>query len=212
MIRNYQVSIGLYRQTLFFNNIDYRKEHIETGDAEGRIKIQIINQMKKLKHLTLEEKAYIAGFLEGDGCINAQIVRRPDYILKFQIRVSITFFQKTKHHWFLIWLQKKLKYGTLRKRPDQMSEYTIVGCSMVKNVLTELKTFLRLKQPQAKLLLTIIHNMPNIKNDPPAFLKLCEQVDQFIDLNASKKRHITATLVRSELGLKSNLFPLETET
>lgn len=154
-----------------------------------------------MNKLSSEEKAYIAGFLDGDGSINAQIVKREDYILKFQIRVSITFFQKTNRHWFLIKLYKKLSYGTLRKRPDGMSEYSIVGINSVKNVLNLLFPYIKLKKPQAKLLLEIIQNMPKIKNDPYAFLKLCEKVDKFVNLNDSKKREINYKTVRSKLGL-----------
>lgn len=154
-----------------------------------------------MNKLSSEEKAYIAGFLDGDGSINAQIVKREDYVLKFQIRVSITFFQKTNRHWFLIKLYKKLSYGTLRKRPDGMSEYAIVGINSVENVLNLLLPYIELKKPQAKLLLEIIQNMPKVKNDPQAFLKLCEKVDKFINLNDSKKREINYQTVRSTLGL-----------
>ena len=154
-----------------------------------------------MNKLSSEEKAYIAGFLDGDGSINAQIVKREDYVLKFQIRVSITFFQKTNKHWFLIKLYKKLSYGTLRKRPDGMSEYAIVGINSVENVLNLLLPYIELKKPQAKLLLEIIQNMPKVKNDPQAFLKLCEKVDKFINLNDSKKREINYETVRSTLGL-----------
>lgn len=42
--------------------------------------------------------SYIAGFIDGDGSIIAQIVRREDYVRKFQIRVSVVFYQKTKRH------------------------------------------------------------------------------------------------------------------
>ncbi len=38
-----------------------------------------------------EDKAYIAGFLDGDGSIMAQLVFRKDYRLGYQIRVSIVF-------------------------------------------------------------------------------------------------------------------------
>lgn len=168
--------------------------------------------MNKLKNLTVEEKAYIAGFLDGDGYINAQIIRRPDYKLGFQIRVSITFFQKTKYHWFLIWLDKKLDCGTLRKRPDNMSEYIIVGISSVENCLIQLKPYIKLKQRQTRLLLEIIKKMPKVKNDPQAFIKLCEKVDRFTELNYSKKRKIDQHIVRSDLGLLTDLFPVETET
>ena len=42
--------------------------------------------LKKLKRLSPMELSYIAGFLDGDGSIYAQIVKRPDYRLRFQIR------------------------------------------------------------------------------------------------------------------------------
>nr|YP_636258.1 putative site-specific DNA endonuclease [Tupiella akineta]YP_636278.1 putative site-specific DNA endonuclease [Tupiella akineta]AAV80680.1 putative site-specific DNA endonuclease [Tupiella akineta]AAV80700.1 putative site-specific DNA endonuclease [Tupiella akineta] len=168
--------------------------------------------MSKLKKIIPEELSYLAGFLDGDGCINAQIVRRSDYKLKFQIRVSITFFQKTNRHWFLIWLDKKLDCGTLRKRPDGMSEYAIIGIASVRNLLSILKPYLKLKKRQAILLLKIIEKMPHIQNDPQLFLKLCEQVDHFSEFNDSKKRKLTSQVVRSEIGETLNLFPVETET
>nr|YP_009367457.1 putative LAGLIDADG homing endonuclease [Sarcinofilum mucosum]YP_009367482.1 putative LAGLIDADG homing endonuclease [Sarcinofilum mucosum]AAG61152.1 putative site-specific DNA endonuclease [Sarcinofilum mucosum]ARK14450.1 putative LAGLIDADG homing endonuclease [Sarcinofilum mucosum]ARK14452.1 putative LAGLIDADG homing endonuclease [Sarcinofilum mucosum] len=168
--------------------------------------------MSKLKKLTPEELCYLAGFLDGDGCINAQIVRRSDYKLKFQIRVSITFFQKTNRHWFLIWLDKKLDCGTLRKRPDKMSEYAIIGIASVRNILLLFKPYLKLKKRQAILLLKVIEKMPSTQNDPQAFFKLCEQVDQFSEFNDSKKRKLTSQVVRSEIGTAIHLFPVETET
>jgi LAGLIDADG endonuclease len=154
-----------------------------------------------MKTCSCQEKAYIAGFLDGDGCINAQIIKRPDYVLKYQIRVSICFFQKTKRHWFLIRLDKQLRCGTLRKRPDGMSEYSIVGIHSVANTLKALYPYLQLKKPHARLLLDIIENMPGTKKDAQNFLNLCEKVDRLAHLNDSKKRVITAQTVRSELGL-----------
>lgn len=156
--------------------------------------------MNKLKKLTVEESAYIAGFLDGDGCVNAQLVRRKDYILGFQIRVSITFFQKSKNYWFLIWLDKQLDCGYLRNRPDDMSEYAIVGISSVQNLLTQLRPYCKLKKRQISLLLEIIEKMPKSKKDPLSFLKLCEKVDLFAVLNYSKQRKITTDTVRSHLG------------
>ena len=163
-----------------------------------------------LKQLTSDNLAYLAGFLDGDGCINAQIVRRDDYRLKFQIRFSITFFQKTSRHWFLLQLQKQIGYGTVRKRPDGVSEYALVGSSQVKNLLIVLLPYLQLKQRQAKLVIQIIDTLSK-SQDPQAFVKLCEMVDTIADLNDSKKRTIRASVVRSKLGLDSEVFPVETE-
>ena len=52
----------------------------------------------KLKRLSPMELSYIAGFLDGDGSIYAQIVKRSDYQLRFQLRVSVSFFQNTTRH------------------------------------------------------------------------------------------------------------------
>ena len=48
-----------------------------------------VPEPRMLKLLTVIERAYLAGFLDGDGCLNAQIVRRVDYRLKFQILITI---------------------------------------------------------------------------------------------------------------------------
>ena len=156
--------------------------------------------LQKLKKLSSEDKAYIAGFLDGDGCINAQIVRRDDYRLKFQIRVSITFFQKTERHWFLLQLKELLHYGTLRKRNDGMSEYTIIGYQAVNHVLAELTPYLRIKHPQAKAVFQIIKELSTAK-DSQTFITLCEKVDHLGNLNDSRKRSITSQTVRHELEI-----------
>jgi LAGLIDADG endonuclease len=159
-----------------------------------------------LKQLSSTDLAYIAGFLDGDGCINAQLVRRSDYILKFQIRYSLTFFQKTSRHWFLLKLQKQLGFGTVRKRPDGMSEYAVIGAASVKLLVQALLPYLVLKKNQATLVVQIIDTMSK-SQDPQAFLKLCEMVDTIADLNDSKKRTLRASVVRSELGLDSDDIP-----
>jgi hypothetical protein len=153
-----------------------------------------------LKQLTSLDLAYLAGVIDGDGCINAQIVRRHDYLRKFQIRVSVTVFQKTTRHWFVLHLQKQIGLGTTRKRPDGMSEYALVGNSSVRELLKALLPYLKLKKKQAQWVLQISESLPK-SQDLQAFLKLCEMVDTVADLNDSKKRILRASTVRSELAL-----------
>lgn len=154
-----------------------------------------MNTIQKLTELDL---AYMAGFIDGDGCINCQIIRRQDYKLKFQIRLSLTVYQKTTRHWVVIWFDKKIGLGTVRKRPDGMSEYSLVGTHSVKNVLIALLPFLKVKRRQALLVIEIINNLSK-NQDPQSFVKLCEQVDRIAILNDSKKRTITASVVRESL-------------
>jgi len=163
-----------------------------------------------MTQLTKEQKAYIAGFLDGDGCINAQIVKRPDYKLQFQIRVTLTFFQKTKRHWILLQLQNLLKLGTIRKRNDGMSEYVIVGKESVKKCLHLLYPYIRLKKVHTRRVLQIISQLHK-NQDPQTFLKVCEVVDTFEHLNDSKKRTMTSKVVCSHF-VALNLLPVPVET
>jgi hypothetical protein len=165
--------------------------------------------MKDLININIQN--YIAGFLDGDGCINVQIVQRKDYILKFQIRFTITFFQKTSRHWFIIWLDKQLKNGIIRKRNDGISEYTITGAQNVKNSLLWLMPLLQIKKPQAKLVLSIIDRQSKNQTKED-FITSCEMVDKIAEMNDSKKRTNVSDIVKKVLldNFDLNPFPVET--
>ena len=148
--------------------------------------------------MTKEELAYIAGFLDGDGCIMLQLVYRHDYVLGYQIRASIVFYQKTQYRSFLEWIKQKLVDGYIRERNDGMSEYTIVGIGPVGRVVKLLYPYLRLKNKQAKLVLEVLSKMPGSgrKIKPELLFLLAKEVDKFADLNYSKRRTNTSTKVK----------------
>ena len=156
-----------------------------------------------------EELAYITAFLDGDGCVMAQLVRRKDYIYGYQIRVSIVFYQKQNHQEILKWLKKKLKAGYIRQRNDGMTEYTIVGLKEVEKVLRLLTPYLRLKKVLARKVLKLIGAHPERMN-AQKLLRLSRLVDETASFNYSKKR--TNTSRKLETFLKNtNLFPVETD-
>src|SRR3990170_1512030 len=97
--------------------------------------------------LSKEELAYISGFLDGDGCIMLQLIFRHDYVLGYQIRASIVFYQNHKYTSFLEWLKKRFSLGYIRQRNDGICEYTIVGVKPVMGILKILYPYLRLKKP-----------------------------------------------------------------
>lgn len=164
--------------------------------------------------LKKEELAYIAGFLDGDGCIMLQLVYRHDYVLGYQIRASIVFYQKTQYKDFLIWLKSKFDCGYVRDRNDGMSEYTIVGSEQVASILKTLLPYLKLKEKQAKLALEVISKMPGSgrKMDADSLYKLSLLVDKFLKLNYSKKRTNTSLKVRDFLISHKLLNPVETDS
>ena len=138
--------------------------------------------------------AYVAGFLDGDGSIFFQIVRRKDYRRGFQIRSSIAFYQKTECRWILRWLKKILKAGYIRHRKTGMSDYTVVEPKEVKRILLLLKPHVKLKRKQVELGLRALHRLENIRKDAD-FLAVCGLVDEFGLLNYSKKRKNTHATV-----------------
>ena len=156
-----------------------------------------------------EVAAYIAGFLDGDGSIMAQLVYRKDYRLGYQIRVSIVFYQKQSHQQILFWLKEQLSHGYIRSRNDGMSEYTIVGMEQVASVLEQLVPQLRLKKKLAREVLQIIAKHPK-KMTAKKLQSLALLVDKTATFNYSKKRTNTSDVLNT--FLKSNsLIPVETE-
>lgn len=160
-----------------------------------------------MKTLTEEQAAYLAGFIDADGSIIAQIVKREDYVLKYQIRVSILLIQKNQRMHFLKQIQSELgDVGTIRDRGDGVSEFALVGITNTIQLLKQLLPFLRLKKKQANLVIRISEQLILTKNDPKQFLTLCELADQVANLNDSKNRSITAQMVKTrfqDLGFVS---------
>jgi len=150
-------------------------------------------------------KAYLGGFLDGDGCIMYQLIRRKDYRYGFQIRASIVFYQKTQKFHFLKWLKNLLKLGYLRNRKDGMTEYTIVGLKPVQKVLELLKPYIILKKEHVKLAKRI-NGLLKGKFNLRKFIKASELVDRFQILNYSKKRTNTSKGLKEYLK-RHKLYP-----
>jgi LAGLIDADG endonuclease len=135
-----------------------------------------------------EEASYIAGFIDGDGSLIAQIVKRNDYILGFQIRLSVVFFQKKRRIERLSEIQQQIGLGVLRVRNDGMSQLSVVGIERVLPLLMQLEPFLEIKKEQANLIIEICEKQPLAQNDPLKFLELCCLAYKVGALNDSKKR------------------------
>jgi len=111
------------------------------------------------------EKAYIAGFLDGDGSIMLQIKKRSDTKRGFRFMATICFYQDTRHDKTLYWIQKVLGIGYVSKRKDHITELRINGFDRIEKILLELKPFIRFKAVQAKAMLKacrILHKDTNM--------------------------------------------------
>jgi hypothetical protein len=163
-------------------------------------------QLKKINKLNENELSYIAGFLDGDGSIMAQIVKNKDYKYGHTVRVTVCFYQKTTRHWFLIKLRKLLGLEwSLRKRKNGVSELSQTGFTPVRNFLNVIQPYLKLKPRLALLVLQIIEEYSQVQSEAD-FLKVCQKIDKTAEYTDSKKRKHTYSSVKKYLN-----SPVETE-
>lgn len=148
-----------------------------------------------MKTLSLEQASYLAGFIDADGSLMAQIVSRKDYFLQFQIRVSVTCIQKMSRIHHLEKFHSEIGIGTIRNRGDGIGEFAIIGHKNVSAFLKQIVPYLRMKKKQANLIIRICEQLDLTKKDPQKFLELCVLSDQVAALNDSSKRSNSAQMV-----------------
>ena len=147
--------------------------------------------------------AYIAGFLDGDGSVMLQLKPRQDYVMGFQIKATIAFYQKTNNRMVLDWLQSKLNVGRVRDRNDGISQYDIEGYTPVKYVLELIEPFVVLKSKQVKMALALIREIEQErKTTPEQFLERAKKIEIFQMLNYSKRSKYGYAEVKAFLNSK----------
>jgi hypothetical protein len=140
---------------------------------------------KNLKH---SFKAYLAGFLDGDGSIYVRAKPNSSYKYDYQVAPTIAFFQSGTNAKFPE-LCKHIQFGKLRLRKDDIFEYTITKQAEIQVLLEELMPYLVLKQEQARLMLKILRVKQDVSSRED-FKKLLALIEQFRELNYSKKRKV----------------------
>jgi len=150
--------------------------------------------------------AYLAGFIDADGSICAQIKKNESFKFKHQIQLTVQVTQSTKRKWFLEQLKDDIGAGIVRERgkkdnieKESVSDYTLTEQTKILEFLKLIKPFLRLKTKQANLVIRIIEQLPSTKNAQDKFLEVCYLTDQVSELNDSKNPTNTAETVRAEL-------------
>jgi hypothetical protein len=131
--------------------------------------------------------SYLAGFLDGDGSIYVRAKPNSTYKYGFQIAPYIVFYQSKKEETNFRKIFSNLKYGYMRERKDGILEYTIGRKEDIISLIYFIKPYLILKIRQANLIIEILKKKEKVKNIDD-FKKLLELVDNFRNLNYSKKR------------------------
>ena len=135
------------------------------------------------------KKAYLAGFLDGDGSIYVRAKPNMTYRFGYQIAPSIVLFQSSKNKMFLQEIHRMINVGYIRERKDGVSELTINKLDDILLFVKMVKPFTKFKRRQVKLLEKIISYKETIENKED-FAKLLKLVNAFSKINYSKKRKI----------------------
>jgi len=154
---------------------------------------------------------YLAGFFDGDGSLCFQIVRQREYRFGFYIRASFSLHQATMAEDGLALIQRELGGpGYMRRRQGGMSDLVITQRSKITEILTRIRPFVVFKRRQVEAGLVLLERLPPPR-DPVGFLEICESVDDFASLNASKSRTVTSVVVREEFECTGALDPVTTD-
>ena len=156
-----------------------------------------------------QQRAYLAGLLDGDGSIMLQIRERKKMKLLFRIKAVVVFYQDSRHISDLKKFQKWIGAGYVYKRNDHISELRVEGHARVEQLLTKLKPYIRFKKLQVKYMLKAIKKLSK-KQTIEEFLEVCDLADDISATNyVSRNRKYTAEYVRNKF-FEHNLIPVTT--
>ena len=150
------------------------------------------------------DRAYIAGFLDGDGSLMLQIKKRKDGNIGIRFMPTICFYQDTRHEKTLYWIQEVLGIGYLSKRNDGMTELRINGFRQVRNILNLLSPYIRFKKLQSDALKNACEILSDTKFKMLSKEKLKELVNYILVIQSENyitKKKKTREELLAMLGL-----------
>jgi len=142
----------------------------------------------KIASLTKVERAYIAGFLDGDGSVMALVERHPEKKFKIRIRVLVEFTQHDDNMPILKYLYRKIGSGNINRSLRNVWKYGIKNQRIIEQLLKALYPYSVLKKRQIKLALKILSIRFNTRK---SLLRAAILADKLSSLNLrSKSRKI----------------------
>lgn len=158
--------------------------------------------------MSLHNLIYLAGFLDGDGSVIAQLKPRADYKNGFQAVLTVQFTQRLNRKIYLEKFKDWLGIGNIRVRAG-VCDLIIGETRSVYEFLKNVKPFVLLKRRQVDIVLSIIERLPEAKKNPSKFLEVAILIDKVANLNDSKNHVHTSETVKQyfiDSGTISNII------
>ncbi|OGN19080.1 MAG: hypothetical protein A3I32_00800 [Candidatus Yanofskybacteria bacterium RIFCSPLOWO2_02_FULL_45_10] len=137
--------------------------------------------------LSAIKRAYLAGFLDGDGSVYVRAKPNDGYRYGFQVAPSIILFQSAKDRSKFEEICSLINLGYIRTRKDGILEYTINKIDSILEFISMVEPFVILKRKQIALMKQILEQKNKIEKEED-FAAMLKLVDSFRELNYSKKR------------------------
>jgi hypothetical protein len=150
------------------------------------------------------DRAYIAGFLDGDGSLMLQLKKRSDSKRAIRFMATICFYQDTRHKKTLYWIKKILSIGYISDRNDGMTELRINGYEQIRNILKSLSPYVRFKKLQTSALLKACEILSDTKFSKLTQKQLVKLVDLILVIQSENyvtKKKKTKNELHKILGL-----------
>ncbi|MBI2009877.1 MAG: LAGLIDADG family homing endonuclease [Candidatus Chisholmbacteria bacterium] len=160
--------------------------------------------------MTSNQRAYLAGLLDGDGSIMLQLKPREGMRYLFRVKTAVVLYQDSRYMETLKKFRTLIGAGYVYRRNDHMSELRIEGFTQVKRFLQLIQPYVQFKHNQVTLLLAALNIAQRKKYTIDEFLEICKMADAIATTNyRSSQRKYTAAYVRQILE-DHNLVPVTT--
>ena len=132
-----------------------------------------------MNFISSAQRAYLAGFLDGDGSIYVRLKPNPTYRYGFQVAPYIVLFQSSKDRLNFEKICNLIGLGYIRDRKDGILEYIINKQDSINKLIEIVNPYLVLKKEQARLIKKILEQKKQVKNKKD-FKKLMNLIEQSI--------------------------------
>src|SRR5438477_3917646 len=127
--------------------------------------------------MNAEQRAYLAGLIDGDGSIKLQLKPRTDVRHLFRVTVSVSIYQDSKYRHILEKLKEWTGFGSICDLKNGMSEFRMEGFERVSSFLKAIEPYVLLKREQVSIVLQAARIVLNGENTLENFLTVCELAD-----------------------------------
>lgn len=137
------------------------------------------------------DKAYLAGFLDGDGAIMATIEKHAEKKFGFRVRITLKITQRDREpcEWFL----NKYHVGYVRVNRTT-HEWIIRGQKDAKSILKLIEPYVQVKQQQVKLAQEIIGISIERRDDLVRVAKLADALSRFNVRSKNRRKNFVSMI------------------